>query len=112
MVFKYLPLIVKNRAMILKTHLYMHKIAFEHSNSTSVNTCYGFEEKTCYDFKLAINTNSTAPIMYLFLPFKNAHDFLHSILNILTANTVWGTWGSEIDPFYIHKRDQFRFTIL
>ena len=28
-------------------------------------------------------------------------NFLHSTV-----------WGSEIDPFYIHKRDQFRFPIL
>ena len=39
----------------------MRKIAFEYSNSTSVNTCYGFgfEGKTCYDSKLAINANTT-----------------------------------------------------
>ena len=39
----------------------MRKIAFKYSNSTSVNTCYGFgfEGKTCYDSKLAINANTT-----------------------------------------------------
>ena len=47
--------------MTLKIHLYMRKIAFKYSNSTSVNTCYGFgfEGKTCYDSKLAINANTT-----------------------------------------------------